>query len=182
MSKDARELFAQMLIKKYGGAINKITMQILQDSFIVDDIIQEVVLKCAYKQEMLEQMHERKVMAYICTTAKNVCLNELRKRDLENKKLDQWYNDKILVLRMDKINFEAFDDKYGFSAETQELLNALTPVDKDIMVYKYYYELSNQEIADILGTSIGSVRLRFQRAKAKLVGMLAERGENHENE
>jgi len=176
VSGDARDTVARLINDKYGLLIYKIAYEILQDEEAVKDIKQEVLLKCSMKSEVLEQLHENKFVAYICTAAKNTALSELRHRKAAARAQEKYIEAERDNLMMDHVDFKAFENEYGFSEEIAELLDDMNPMDKDILVMKYYDRFTNEQIAEELGTNVEHVKKRFQRAKKKLVHMIEERG------
>lgn len=68
----------------------------------------------------------------------------------------------------------------------KELLNGLSTDHKEILVLRFLYDLSLQEIAELLNISIGTVKSRLNRAKAQMLkivnnnndlAVLVERGD-----
>ncbi len=180
MSKDARDLIIRLINDKYGLLIYKAAFEILHDRDAVEDVKQEVLIKCSMKVETLEKMKENHMAAYIYTAAKNTAINEYRRRIVAAKAIDKYIFQEGDNLIADRVDFVAFESKYGFSAEMMEILENLSEIDRDILVMKFYHRFSNEEIARELNTNVEHVKKRFQRAKKKLAVMLTERGEGGE--
>lgn len=53
-------------------------------------------------------------------------------------------------------------------------------MDREILVLKFHMGYSNEEIANILGTTVMNIKKRFQRTKAHLVSLLTEGGDEDE--
>ncbi|MDK2928353.1 MAG: hypothetical protein PWR31_2044 [Bacillota bacterium] len=96
------------------------------------------------------------------------------------------YNSRQRVLPSDPTTIEG---REAAGLETDELLErrglqaqvraALQELDKDslaVLVLKYYDEYEIEEIADLLGVPIGTVKSRLSRARAKLRGILERKG------
>lgn len=79
-----------------------------------------------------------------------------------------------------QIDFKAFEDKYGFSEEIQELLSHLTEIDQDIIRLKHGAGYKDQEVAQILGLTLSNVKKRYQRAKNKLIELQLEKEKEKE--
>lgn len=176
MSEDARNMFVKMLMKKYGHAIEKIAMEILNDPDILDDIKQEVFSNCAFQKELLEAKTEDQILAYICTSTKNVCYNEIRRRVREQRRGEAWLENYYRPLALDQIDFTRHMNDYGFSDETTRLLERISDLDKDILVLRFFHGYDYNEIAEILNMNAAQLRKRLQRSKDLLVELIKEGG------
>ena len=47
-------------------------------------------------------------------------------------------------------------------------IDILSPIQQDIIIYKFYKDMNSNEIAKILGTTDGNVRVQLSRAIKKL--------------
>jgi RNA polymerase sigma-70 factor, ECF subfamily len=56
----------------------------------------------------------------------------------------------------------------------QEVLNGMEPVDREIIVLRHFEELSNVEVAELLGLNKSAASKRYLRAVRKLRDILAE--------
>lgn len=176
MSEDARNMFVKMLMKKYEYAVVKIAMEILNEPDILDDVKQEVFSNCAFQKELLEAKTEEQIMSYICTTTKNFCYNEVRRRVSERRREEEWLETYYRPLALDQIDFTKHMNDYEFSDETTTLLRMISPIDKDILVLRFYHGYNLKEIADILGTNEEKIKKRAQRTKSLLMELLKEGG------
>ena len=176
MSEAARDVVLERLNEKYDLLIYKVAYGVLQDEHLVDDVKQMVLIRCMNKTEMLSMMDSKARNAYIATAARNAAIDELRKRNqsenLENRYLEERQKD----VTMDIVNFDAFEEHYGFGQEVWSLLCELPQMDRDLLVLKFYYCFSNGEIAEHFGTNMEHVKKRYQRAKGKLIKLIEERG------
>ncbi|NTV54779.1 MAG: sigma-70 family RNA polymerase sigma factor [Syntrophaceae bacterium] len=61
----------------------------------------------------------------------------------------------------------------------QEALNALPPDYREVIILKHVQDLDYTEIADILGTSVGSLKVRAHRGREMLKKAIEKAGVNH---
>ena len=54
----------------------------------------------------------------------------------------------------------------------QEVLNAMEPLDREVLALRHFEELSNGEVAHVLGLSKTAASNRYMRALARLKEML----------
>jgi len=58
------------------------------------------------------------------------------------------------------------------------MLLRLSPRQRELLHLVFYQELTIEEAAGVLGISVGSARVHYERGKAAVRRMLAEDGEN----
>jgi RNA polymerase sigma-70 factor (ECF subfamily) len=56
----------------------------------------------------------------------------------------------------------------------QELLNTMEPLDREVVALRHFEELSNSEVAQVLGLSKTAASNRYLRAMGRLKKMLEE--------
>lgn len=182
MSKDARDMFARMLRKKYGLLIKILAVSFLCDPNEVDDLLQEVIIKCTSQYKKLQKFNEEKLLAYLYTAVKRQCMNAVRdKKRLQRTEVD-WFYTKYLPEKMGHIESDINMNAYGFSNYTTELLDELNSLDRDILVLTYYHGYSAKEVGQILDISFETVKKRLQRARHKMLTYVKEgRGQDEES-
>ena len=57
----------------------------------------------------------------------------------------------------------------------QGLLSRLAPDDRSVVVMRYWYDFSYEEIAEATHTTVSAVKSRLHRARGSLADMLAAR-------
>lgn len=176
MSEDARDAIIRFIDEKYGLLVFKIANGILRDESLADDVKQEVLIKCIPKTDILAKMEPKQLTAYIATAVRNTAISELRKKASQDALQKKLIEERNRYATMDHVDFKAFEDRYGFSEEVWELLNELSPMDRDIMVLRFHYRCTNPEIADMLGGNTEQIKKRYQRARKRLIELIEEKG------
>jgi RNA polymerase sigma-70 factor (sigma-E family) len=84
-------------------------------------------------------------------------------------------------LSTDRVPETAIDPAYddGTSEALWELVNGLPPRARAVLVLRYYEQLSEAEVAEVLGVSIGTVKSQASRALATLRKRVPESLERH---
>lgn len=89
-------------------------------------------------------------------------------------------------------------DEYGFAGEVpsvaaerlqerhrreilRQILPALRPIEKEIIIMTYFMDLKQREIADILGVTVGSIGTMLRRTLDKLRKALKDHGHRPED-
>ncbi len=176
MTDAEREEYIRYINDHYELLMNKIAYNILKDEHLANDVKQQVLIKLTPKAEILATLHPKQVTAYVGTTTRNVAITEYNKMANYEAQKEIMIDNYKRSMTMDHVEFKAFEGKYGFSEEMWGLLMRLTPLERDIMVYTYSFELRTEEIAKIIGTNREMVKKRLQRIRRKLVKMIEEGG------
>jgi len=93
----------------------------------------------------------------------------LRRRGRQAALVDGTFEDFTENMKFD----EDLPDGFGESSEIRLLLEKLSPAHREVLILKYWDDLSYVEIATIVGRSIGTVRSRIHHAKRKVKKLLA---------
>ena len=176
MTDAERDEYIRYLNDQYDLLIKKIAVEILKDENLVYDVKQQVLMKLTPKVEVLVKLHPKQVMAYVGTTTKNVALTEYNRVHHYESQKEMLSEIFAKSMTMDRVEFKAFEGKCGFSEEMWELLNELSEVDREILVHKYHYDLTVDEIAISLGTNREVVKKRLQRTRRKLAELIEKKG------
>ncbi|PFW94168.1 RNA polymerase subunit sigma-24 [Bacillus pseudomycoides] len=140
---------------------------ITKDTHLSDDITQEVFIKVFKKWDSFR--NESSVKTWLLKITRNTALNYLKSSYFK---------------RISLVSFFRHDKEYP-SAEKQflqkETMNEvwdtvlnLPQKQREVLVLDAKYELSYDEIAETLGVSIGTVKSRLHRARARVSKILSE--------
>lgn len=145
------EAFAE-LVRRYSNLVYSVAMSSIRDSYLSEDIAQEVFVKAWRKLSQLDE--GQKFSSWLISITKNQCLDELRKKarireealsNADIGSLDaQKYSQRDLV--WDAI--DNLDDKY-----------------KLVIVMNYISGYTAKEIGQLLNVSQAAVESRLRRAK-----------------
>lgn len=159
-NKNAAEAAFTELYARYSQRVFAYCLRIIGNNEDAQDVFQDTFLK--FFKSAQEHNIMTNVSAYIIKIARNLCLNYKR-----NKK----YN-----LNIEDFHISTNDNGYE-QKEMLELIGAaLECLDfeyKEAFILRLYHGLSYQEISDITGDSITTVKNRFWRAKEKVKNILS---------
>ncbi|MFC3343638.1 RNA polymerase sigma factor [Paenibacillus abyssi] len=142
-----RDLYNQMIRVAYARVKNK------SDAH---DVVQEAWVKMLLKHDSLRE--ESKLAAWAKTITANVAHNVNRHENVRTS--SQWC--------------DAQEQGTGTPSEAElmmeisELLGALDPRSRTMILYKFYYGFKDQEIADVMNIPVGTVKARIHRSKERL--------------
>lgn len=123
------------------------------------DVFQQTVLLA------IESIHQLREPKYFTTWLMKICINVSLGVLEKQKKL----------ISMDDLKFQSLSTEIATSDEKMDLLDAIYQLDekyKTVLLLKYYEDLTFEQIAEILGEPIGTVKSNGKRALTKIKKIL----------
>lgn len=158
------------LVRMYQKQIYNLGYRMMGNEEDASDITQEAFLK-AYKS--IKKFNAKSSFGtWIYRIAVNVCIDELRKRK-KTKLYPIVHNDDLdekghkLVVDTNDLPEERME-KRETRKKVRQAINRLPEDHRAVIVLRDIQERSYQEIADILGLNIGTVKSRINRARSSL--------------
>lgn len=163
------------LFDKYYSYVYSIVNRIISGFGSPDDSEECVIDVFAAVMMKLRPDAESSLKSYVGTVARNAAIS--KRRSLAAKTGRNVSADEESMAEIaDEEDIEKNNDK----SETSELLlskvSELGPPDSIIIIQKYYYEKSSNEIAEMVGLSPTAVRMRCGRAMKRLKKLLEADG------
>ncbi|HBV85358.1 MAG TPA: sigma-70 family RNA polymerase sigma factor [Desulfosporosinus sp.] len=152
---DANLDIFEILVKQHYKKVYQTVYTYTRDKYISEDAVQQAFL-IAYKK--IHQLNSKDKFASWVTS---IALNEA-KRMLNNK-------NNTTITSITGFHLNRLQDSKEFDIELKEdvgnVLKKLKQKDMEILVYKYYADLTLQQIADLLGNKLSNTKVRLHRAK-----------------
>lgn len=157
------------LYEKYFPPVYGMIFARLKDVTAADDVVSEIFMKVALNLDS----HDKKYAfsTWLFTIARNTLADYYRR---QIRRFEESWNE---FLDREAPIIDQPEEKLLASEQTEELLRAvgkLTELQRRIIELKYWSELSNVEIAEILGLSASNVGFIHYQAMKRLRAMLAE--------
>jgi len=158
--------FAETLYDKYYVLVkNTILKTIKNDTGEIDDLIHDVFVKLIDSLSLLQSFTEPVLMSYIAVVSRNIAINYIRR---SNKKSDMTYfgEDDVIESIGDENNLP--DELYIIREEQENLykiLKQLSEKNKLLLQLKYFYDMSDKDIARFFDISPDSVKVYISRAR-----------------
>ena len=134
------------------------------------NVVQEVFIRAMRETRLYNP--DFKIKAWLFRVTTNLCFNLVRDRRrrgqiLENK-----------VRPPDRTRADQLDQVFSGERQAEVLaaIEKMTPNHREILMLRYYDELSYSEISDVLEVKLGTVMSRLSRARGRL---LAEMGQDN---
>jgi len=152
------------LVEAYQVPVYNVCYRLLGDRGEAEDAAQESFLR-AYRS-MGSYDPERKFRTWLLSIASHYCIDQLRRRRINAYSFeedDSW----------EQVGEPAPGPEAALAAREKEsalrdLLRHLGPQDRAAIVLRYWYDLSNEEIARSLSLSVEAVKSRLHRARREL--------------
>jgi RNA polymerase sigma-70 factor (ECF subfamily) len=151
------------LYEKYAPQIYRICLGYLNDTEQAKDLMQETFI--SVWKNLSSFRHQSKISTWIFRIATNNCLRHLEKaKRIITTELPYEIKEEIEVTQDDKVKF-----LYRCIYELEE-------TDR-LIISMVLEDLSHAEIANIIGISIGNIRVKIHRIKGKLTVKFKRHGQ-----
>jgi RNA polymerase sigma factor (sigma-70 family) len=154
------------LYDHYSGALYSIILQILNDSELASDVLQEVFVNVWRKIESYDSTKGR-LFTWMLNIARNASIDTLRSKTYQNDKKNQSIDvqseeqviNQITVINVDNIGF-------------RKILNQLREEQRLLIDLAYFKGYTHEEIAEMENLPLGTVKTRIRSALIQLRGLL----------
>jgi RNA polymerase sigma-70 factor (ECF subfamily) len=153
------------LVEAYQAPVYNLAYRMLGSRMDAEDAAQETFIRVYTRLDTYDPA--RKFSSWLLSIASHYCIDVLRKRRMHYQSLDDLppmlelsmpattQPEQVVVRRQDE-------------SAVQELLNVLPPDYRMPVILRYWYDMSYREIAETMGVSLGTIKTRLHRARAKL--------------
>ncbi len=153
----------ELLVQRYQRPVISMIKSLINDHHISEDIAQDVFFT-AYKKLSSFDHARSNFSTWLFTIARNKTINALRRKKL--------FSTTRLPEKIDTNNPSDNLVHKEFFDNLDRLLQSLPTGQKTAFVLAEFQKLTYEEIAQIEGTKIGTIRSRIHRAKKKLKSAL----------
>lgn len=156
------------LLQNYLKKVLRLVYLIVKDRSLAEDITQEVFLK-AYKS--ISSFREESTLQ---TWIYRIAVNEAKKHIRSWSFRHLFFRAEVDLGMIEDVQSAVLqnDRRRRFA----QMVMALPPGYRQVILLHYYEELSVEEIAEVLGTSAGAVHTKLHRARKKLKGLMEKEG------
>lgn len=167
------QLSFQLLVERYQARVFQVARHYVRDSAEVEDVAQETFLKAFRNLETFQQ--QSAFSTWLVRIAINTALDSLKRRGRSPVRAVE-----DLEAVPARPGRSVAPPDAGMRAEetarvTREVLEDLPAIFRTVLLLREFEGLSYQEMADMLGISIGTVESRLFRARARFKERLLER-------
>ena len=164
------------LIDKYNRRVRDYLRMMVKDSDVADDIAQETFIKAVSVIDEGRYVDNGKFASWIMRIAHNKALDFFRAQKSNNSvnEADSGYN--ILgTMRYSEKSIEENIISDQISADIRSLVDLLPEEQREVVMLRYYSDLSFKEIAEQTGVSINTALGRMRYALINMRKMITEK-------
>ena len=165
------------LVRRYQRPIVSYVYRMTGDYDAALDLTQEVFIKVY--NSLARYRPEYKFSTWIYRIAHNAAVDHLRRQPSRPQALDQTARDGETYERpvaSDAPNPEQLSERAELSAEIEDVIRQLPASYRELIVLRHAHDLSYDEIAEVTGLPLGTVKNRIFRAREAMREPLLERG------
>ncbi len=157
-----------LLVKRYKEPLLNFVYRFLGEKNEAEDIVQETFLRLFKNKHYYKEI--AKFSTWIYTIASNLAKTELRKRKRRNLYSISYYmsTEKDYDIPDYETNPEIDVNSVITDQIIQKAINKLSPKFKQVIILRDIQGFSYEEIAEIVGIPLGTVKSRVNRARLKL--------------
>lgn len=158
------------LVEAYQAPVYNLAYRLLGNPAEAEDAAQEVFIRAYTKLDTYDP--ERRFSSWILSIAAHYCVDRLRRRKGDWVSIEGEATSTILSDRRPKPEEVALQREQG--AIVQDLLQRLPPSYRLVVILRYWYDLSYEEIATMTQSTESAIKSRLHRARQMLAAMLAQ--------
>jgi RNA polymerase sigma-70 factor (ECF subfamily) len=160
------------LVENYQTAVFNLCYRILGEADEAEDAAQETFLR-VYRN-LHRHDSSRSFTTWLFSIASHYCIDLLRKRKMVWLELED--ESEHPALHEPVPDPEEMAIRREASATMQKHLSRLAPEDRAVLILRYWYDLSHEEIAEARKTTTKAVKSRLHRAKLTLAEKISPAG------
>ncbi|ABY37108.1 MAG: RNA polymerase subunit sigma-24 [Chloroflexus sp.] len=155
------------IVQRYTGVLYNQAYRMLGDAFEAEDAVQEVFLRAFRNLQSYDP--SRRLVTWLLTIGSNYCIDRLRRRRFNWLTLE----DVAFWLPSTQPGPERSALQRAQQEVVQRALQRLPVTYRGVTVLRYWYDLSYEEIGQVLGLTEATVKTRLHRARKMLQEALA---------
>ena len=164
--------FMEGIYTQYHRLMYAQALQILRLSEAAEDAVSESLIQLIKKINLLRTLPCNKLKAYVVITVKHTAITQLHRRQREQPTDDTVFLNLADVQRTDDHVLE----EAGIT-RIKDAIRSLPTREKDLMLMRYFRDMTDEEIAEATGLKPVSVRVHLSRARKRLAQILSGKGE-----
>jgi RNA polymerase sigma-70 factor (ECF subfamily) len=173
----SQDVFA-VLVERYKDAVQNLAYRMLGNVTEAEDVTQEAFVR-AYTQ-LASYKSTHKFSTWLLSIASHLAIDQLRRRrflalPLEDVPFLEWISDASVGPEQSALQGEQQD-------EVQQYLQKLPSKYRAVIVLRYWYDFSYEEIAAALNLTAPLVKARLHRARELLARYMKQNDKNEEEQ
>ncbi len=164
------------LIGAYQGPVYNLAYRMLNNSGEAEEAAQEAFIRAYTRLDSYNPAH--KFSTWLLSITSNYCIDQLRKRRAIFLSIDEPLPPHPALSADQEKRPESQLLTNEQETMVQTLLEELAPDYRQTVVLRYWYDLSYEEIAEMMDTTVSAIKSRLFRARKQLAELALETGLN----
>ncbi|MGE5402028.1 MAG: RNA polymerase sigma factor [Ignavibacteriales bacterium] len=161
----------ELLVKRYKDPLTNFVFRFVGDRDASTDVVQDTMIRFYLHKDSYKSF--AKFSTWIYTIATNLAKNELKRRKRKNLFSIHSGDDEETIDLLDKSALpDVLADSEIKNKIIQKALSKVKEVYREVVILRDVQDMSYEEIAEITGLSIGTVKSRINRGRAQLQKLL----------
>lgn len=132
---------------------------VLSDGYLAEDAVHNAFVGIAKNINKVDDVNSSKTLSYVITAAKNAAIDLLRKnRSHTEINIDELYD-------LSDTNSSSFYQSFETENTVQEILLKMPSIYRDVLYLLLVEEMTEKEIASLLGRKPGTVHQQVRRGR-----------------
>lgn len=164
-------LFLEGLYLEYRQLLYGMALRVARNRDLAQDAVGDSLVALTKKIDLLRSLDSNKLRAYLVITVKHTAISLLNRG-----KREQAADDSVFANLQDG---SRVDERVLSRAGVESIKQAVRQLpqrEQDVMMMRYFQELTDEEIAQALGIRPVSVRVQLSRARKHLAALLGKEG------
>ncbi|UZQ85499.1 sigma-70 family RNA polymerase sigma factor [Thermoclostridium stercorarium] len=163
------------IYREYRKLLFYTAYSILKDYHEAEDVVHMAIIKVCEYLDKIDDIKCNKTKAFLVIIVRNIAINVYNKK----RRLSDFSMERLFDSSDTNINPEEYMLKIENAEWVARKLASINPEYADVLVLRYTYQFSIEEIAYLLNTTEGNVRVKLHRARKALHEIM--KGEYYEN-
>ena len=170
LSAENRRLAMEMVVQKYRDRLFYHAVYIVKDWEEAYDAVQEVFIRAIREKRFFNE--DFRIKAWLYRVTSNLCFNLVRNRKRRGAILES-------VPREESSAPDQIEQVFASERQSEVLqaIDQMTNDHKEILLLRYYNDLSYAEISGVLDIKLGTVMSRLSRARCRLLEVMEDNTE-----
>ncbi len=166
--REGNEEAFEELLNRHKSRIFTTIYLIVKDSYVAEDLLQEVFIKAIKTIKEGRYNEEGKFLPWITRIAHNLAIDNFRKEKRYPTVILEDGSRVFNTMEFSEDSIESQQIKQDTHAKLRSLVQELPESQKEVLIMRHYMEMSFQEIAEATGVSINTALGRMRYALINL--------------
>ena len=155
------------LVRDYSGLLYRVALSLLRNAAEAEDVVQDVFLRVLQRQGELGRIAE--IRAWLVRITWNLAIDRMRK--IRPDQMDEMFAAELVSREMPA---DKAIEETGRIRRVLAAVEGLPKLERQVLLLSAMQELSNAEIAAVVGKSESSIRSLLFRARTRLRERIAD--------